>query len=67
MSKIKKYLLNRNFAIYNFSSGVYEAKDGTTMLSHEETLRNKWKCEKCSESYSSYKNLLDHKQQNHSY
>ena len=67
MSNTKKYLLNRNFAFYNFISGVYETKDGRIMLSHEETLRNKWGCEKCRESFSNYKNLQNHKKENHSY
>jgi hypothetical protein len=66
MTKIKKYQLNRNFAFYNPGTGGYETKDGSTM-SHEEIVRNKWKCEKCSKSFPNYKNLLNHKQENHSY
>jgi hypothetical protein len=66
MSKTKKYQLNRNFAFYNFGTGGYETKDGRAM-SYEETLRNKWKCEKCSESFPNYKSLLNYKKENHSY
>ena len=66
MSRIKKYQLNRNFALYNFNIGLYQTKDGRNMT-YEETLRNKWKCEKCSDNFPSFKNLLNHKKEYHSY
>jgi hypothetical protein len=66
LNRVKKFQLNRNFAFYNFDSGVYETDDGRSM-SYEEMLRNKWKCEKCSEPFSSFRNLLNHKNDNHSY
>ena len=41
LNRVKKFQLNRNFAFYNFDSGVYETDDGRSM-SYEEMLRNKW-------------------------
>lgn len=66
MNGIKKYQLNRNFASYNLNNGLYQTKDGRNMT-YEETLRNKWKCEKCSDAFSSFRNLLNHKKEYHSY
>lgn len=50
MSKIKKYQLNRNVGFYNFDTGLYETRDGRN-LTYEESLRNKWKCDKCFETF----------------
>ena len=38
-----------------------------TYLTREEALRNKWRCEKCSERFRSYRMLYEHKIQIHSY
>ena len=66
MSKIKKYQLNRNVGFYNFDTGLYETRDGRN-LTYEESLRNKWKCDKCFETFPRFRNLRNHKEEIHSY
>ena len=66
MIKTKKYQLNYNMACYNYQTGMYENNIGT-YLTREEALRNKWKCEKCSGTFQSYRMLYAHKTQFHAY
>jgi hypothetical protein len=53
-------------AFYNYKTGLYENKNDT-YLTQMEASKNKWKCEKCSEKFQSYKILCEHKSQAHSY
>ena len=62
----KKYVLNFNMADFNYSTGFFE-KNGREYVTRAEALMNKWKCEKCSESFRSYRMLYEHKIQIHSY
>ena len=66
MSNSKKYKLNFNLAFYNYKTGLYENKSDT-YRTQTEAFKNKWKCEKCSEKFQSYKMLCEHKSQYHSY
>jgi len=66
MSASKKYKVNRNFAFYNFDIGMYQTQDGRHMT-YEETVRNRWKCEKCVNTFPNLRLLLNHKQEYHSY
>jgi hypothetical protein len=62
----KKYQLNHNIAYYNSDSGLYETKVGRNMT-YEETLRSKWMCEKCLDTFPNFRGLLNHKKEYHSY
>ena len=62
----KKYVLNFNMPDFNYSTGFFE-KNGREYMTRAEALMNKWKCEKCSEKFQSYKILCEHKSQAHSY
>ena len=53
-------------ADYNYSTGFFE-KNGREYVTHAEALMNKWKCEKCSERFPTYRMVHDHKTQFHSY
>ena len=62
----KKYVLNFNMADFNYSTGFFE-KNGLEYVTRAEALMNKWKCEKCSERFPTYRMVHDHKTQYHSY
>jgi hypothetical protein len=66
LGKNKKYQINFNGAYYNARTGEYETRDGRNM-SFAEASKDKWKCEKCSETFPTFKMLMDHKNQVHSY
>jgi hypothetical protein len=66
MSETKKYQINFNGAYYNARTGAYETRDGRNM-SFAEASKDKWKCEKCSETFPTFKMLIKHKNQVHSY
>jgi len=66
MYNSKKYKLNFNMAFYNYKTGLYENKNDT-YRTQTEASKNKWKCEKCSEKFQSYRMLCEHKSQYHSY
>jgi hypothetical protein len=53
-------------AFYNYKTGLYENKNDT-YRTQTEASKNKWKCEKCSEKFQSYRTLCEHKSQYHSY
>ena len=65
-SKLKKYKINFNAVCFDYKTGMY-ANNVETYLTREEALMNKWKCEKCSERFRSYRMLYEHKIQIHSY
>ena len=62
----KKYKLNFNMAFYNYKTGLYENKNDT-YRTQTKASKNKWKCEKCSEKFQSYRKLCEHKSQYPSY
>jgi hypothetical protein len=64
--KNKGHDLNYNAPVYNARTKLYDTTDGKNMT-YAEATRNKWKCEKCSASFSNYKSLFVHKKQGHSY
>ena len=66
MSKTKKYQLNYNMLPYNPRTKSYQTKDGRNM-SYEQAIQNKWRCEKCSETFPNYRFLFNHKKEIHSY
>ena len=51
---------------YNYKTGFFENNDDTYQT-RKEALRNKWKCDKCSDRFQSYRMLREHKTQSHSY
>ena len=66
VNHIKKYIVNFNMPSYNASTGLYEDND-SKYQSYSEARSHKWKCEKCSQTYPSYKLLCEHKTELHSY
>ncbi len=66
LRKTKKNLLNFDSLSYNNKARVYKTKDGR-FLSYNEALKHKWKCEKCPETFASFKLLKAHRIQIHSY
>ena len=66
LSKNKKYQVNFNGASYNVRTGAYERRDVRNMT-YAEASKDKWKCEKCSEKFPTFKMLNDHKKEIHSY
>jgi len=66
VAKTKRYQVNYNGASYNVRTGAYERRDVGNMT-YAEASRDKWKCEKCSVTFSSIKMLMFHKNQIHSY
>ena len=64
--KLKKYKINFNAVCFDYKTGKY-GNNVETYLTREEALRNKWKCEKCSDRFKSYRMLYEHKIQIHSY
>ena len=62
----KKYQINFNAYSYDYKTRTYRSKDGRPM-SYAEASRNKWKCEKCSQTFPNYKMLFNHKKEFHSY
>ena len=62
----KKYRLNFNMLYYNYRTGFIE-NNNEAYLTHAEALRNKWKCDKCSEKFQNYRLVHEHKTQFHSY
>jgi len=66
LSKNKKYQVNFNGASYNVRTGAYERRDIRNMT-YAEASKDKWKCEKCSETFPAIKMLMFHKNLVHSY
>ena len=66
LSETKKYKINYNGAYYDAKTGSYQSRDGRNMT-FAEASKDKWKCEKCSVTFSSIKMLMVHKNQIHSY
>jgi len=66
LSKLKKYKINFNAVCFNYKTGMYEDNE-ETYETYSEASKNKWKCEKCSERFQSYRMLCEHKSQYHSY
>ena len=67
----KEYLINfnganYNAAYYNAKTGTYETNDGRNMT-YAEASKDKWKCEKSSETFPTFKMLINHKNEIHSY
>lgn len=65
MNRNKKYQLNHNPFFYNPRTKTYQTKDGGNMT-YAEAIQNKWKCEKCLETFPNYKTLFIHKKEDHS-
>ncbi len=57
LGKTKKYQINFNGANYNFKTRKYETRDGRN-ITYGEASRDKWMCEKCSETFPTFKMLL---------
>ena len=51
---------------YDYRTGFIE-NNNEAYLTHAEALRNKWKCDKCSEKFQNYRLVHEHKTQFHSY
>lgn len=51
---------------FNYSSGFFESKDDVNMT-RAIAIKGKWKCEKCSEKFPSYRMVREHKTLFHSY
>jgi hypothetical protein len=66
LNKTKKYKLNYNAPYYNPRTRTYQTRDGKNMT-FAEASKDKWKCEKCSETFQTYKMLFNHKNEVHSY
>jgi hypothetical protein len=66
LNKIKKYKINYNAPYYDARTGEYVTRDGRIMR-FTEASKDKWKCEKCSETFPTFKRLIEHKNQVHSY
>ncbi len=64
--KTKRYQVNFNSASYNVRTGAYERRDIRNMT-YAEASKDKWKCEKCSETFPAIKMLMFHKNLVHSY
>jgi hypothetical protein len=62
----KKYALNFNLASYNIRTGLYENRD-SIYENFKEASKCRWKCEKCSEKFRTFKELMGHKVDSHSY
>ncbi len=56
----------RNGAYFNVRIGEYETRNGRNMT-YAEASKDKWKYEKCSETFPTFKSLIDHKNEIHSY
>ena len=66
MEKRKKYQLNFNLASYNIRTGRYENID-CIYQSFKDASMARWKCEKSSEKFRNFKQLMGHKIDSHSY
>lgn len=65
MSSIK-YRLNHNPVRYNAQTRSYQVGD-MAFETYRDARANKWRCDKCSSSFSSFKHLRAHKAEEHSY
>jgi hypothetical protein len=63
---LKKYALNFNLASYNVRTGRYENID-CIYENFKEASKSRWKCEKCSEKFRTFRDLMGHKVDSHSY
>ena len=66
MNKTKKYQLNYNMSPYDPRTKLYQSRDGRS-LTYEQAVQDKWRCEKCSETFQNFKMLFNHKNEFHSY
>ena len=64
--KSKKYELNFNMPLFNFKTKQYEGNE-RKYDTYSEARMTKWKCEKCTKTFQSYKLLFHHKTEIHSY
>jgi hypothetical protein len=62
-----KYKVYYHDAIFNYKTKKYESNDGTAYSSRSEAKANQWKCEKCQFMVGSFKKLVVHKVEQHSY
>jgi PHP family Zn ribbon phosphoesterase len=62
----KKYALNFNLASYNARTGRYENID-CVYENFKEASKSRWKCEKCSQKFRTFEDLMGHKVDSHSY
>ena len=65
MRKSKRYELNFNMPTFNVITKLYE-NDQRKFETYSEAMI-KWKCDKCSETFQTYKMLYKHKTDVHSY
>lgn len=61
-----KYIVNYAHAIFNYETKKYET-DKCRYNSLTEAKANRWKCEKCQYRVGTYKKLILHKNEYHSY
>jgi hypothetical protein len=66
MVRRKRYQLNFNLASYNIRTRRYENID-CIYESFKDASKVRWKCEKCSEKFRTFKELMGHKVDSHSY
>lgn len=65
MSAIK-YRVNHNPILYNHRTKKYEVGE-RIFHSYSDAKANQWKCDKCDVSFSSFKELKVHKNDEHAY
>ncbi len=66
MRKPKRYELNFNMPTFNIRTKQYE-NDKRKYETYSEARMIKWKCEKCSKTFQTYKMLYKHKTDIHTY
>lgn len=62
----QKYKINYNPVNYNPLTGLYES-GSATYIGFKQAKAIKWKCEKCSARFATFKELKNHKVDMHSY
>jgi hypothetical protein len=62
----KKNLVNQIDFVYDHQSKMYKTTDGR-LLGYKDVLRYKWKCEKYHQTFPSFKQLREHRDEIHSY
>ena len=55
-----------NEITYNFKTKMFEDKD-TSYRSYSQASLSRWKCDKCSSMFATFKDLKNHKTDSHSY
>jgi hypothetical protein len=62
-----KNRLNYQGIVYDPTTNEYKSGEGQVFLTREDAKSSRWKCNKCHEAFSSYKQVRVHKSEFHSY